>query len=115
MKKTTAFCGLRCDKCPTFIATRDNDDQARAKTAAMYEKAFGWKLKPSDINCDGCHAESGRIIAYCRECDIRKCGREKGYENCGQCPESPCEKIERFHAFAPASKAAFDKMMDRNR
>jgi hypothetical protein len=51
MKKRIVYCGLVCSDCPTFLATKnDDDDAAREKTAAFYSEKFGFNLKPEDIN-----------------------------------------------------------------
>ncbi len=110
MSKMIAFCGLNCSQCPSFLATRNNDDAARKKTAAMYAEKFGFNIKPEDINCDGCLSNSGKRLSYCSTCDIRKCGLEKGVENCAFCTDQPCEKLLAFHSFAPEAKAAFNTL-----
>lgn len=38
MSKMIAYCGLICSDCPTFIATQNDDNVARAKTATLYSK-----------------------------------------------------------------------------
>ncbi len=108
MPRMIAFCGLCCTECPTFIATKNDDDEARVKTAALYAEKFGFNMKPEEINCDGCHSDGGKLISYCRTCAIRKCGREKGLDNCTSCNEQPCRKLTDFHAFSPEAKASFD-------
>ena len=107
MPEMIAFCGLNCSKCPTFLATWNDDDVAREKTAAMYAEKFGFDLKPEDINCDGCLNEGGKLIGYCQVCEIRKCGREKGLNNCAVCQVQPCDKLTKFHEFSPDAKAGF--------
>ncbi len=62
MSKTIACCGLVCSKCPTFLATKNNDDNGRKKTAAFYTEKFGFILKPEDINCDGCFSNKGKLL-----------------------------------------------------
>jgi Protein of unknown function (DUF3795) len=111
MQKMTAYCGLVCTNCPTYLATRADDDAARENTVALYEKKFGLKLKPEDINCDGCLSAGGRLIGYCQVCEIRKCGIEKKMDSCAICNEQPCEKLERFHEFSPDAKAGFDALV----
>lgn len=111
MDKMIAHCGLVCSKCPTFLATLNDDDAAREKTAALYSEKFGFNLKPQDINCDGCLSESGKLIAYCQECEIRECCRENKIENCAVCAEQPCEKLSKFHEFAPDAKKCFDSLI----
>lgn len=114
MSEMIAFCGLSCTECPTFLATKNDDDEARAKTAAMYAEKYGFDIKPEEINCDGCHSEGGRLIGYCRTCNIRKCGQEKGIQHCGFCDEQPCEKLINFHLFSPEAKASFEAVVKKN-
>jgi len=109
MSKMIAYCGLVCSNCPTFLATQNDDDIAREKTAALYAEKFGFDLKPEDINCDGCLTIGGRQIGYCQVCKIRECCREKGLENCGFCAEH-CENLLKFHEFSPEAKASFDAL-----
>ena len=107
MSKMIAYCGLVCTGCPTFIATQNDDDAARERTAALYAQKFGMTLKKEDINCDGCLAVGGRQIGYCQICEIRKCCLGKGLKHCAVCPEETCEKLVKFHEFSPETKAAF--------
>jgi hypothetical protein len=111
MVKMIAYCGLICSDCPTFLATKNDDDTARAKTAAFYSEKFGFDLKPEDINCDGCLSKGGKLIAYCQTCDIRKCCSDKNLDNCAVCDEQPCDKLIKFHKFAPDAKAYFDSLV----
>ena len=107
MQKMTAYCGLVCTNCPTYLATQANDDVARKKTVELYEKRFGFKLKTEEINCDGCLSTGGKLIGYCQSCEIRKCSMEKGVTHCAKCDEQPCDKLKRFHEFSPDAKAGF--------
>jgi predicted phosphodiesterase len=105
-----AYCGLVCSSCPTFLATLADDDVARGKTSALYREKFGLDLKPEEINCDGCKSEVGRLIGYCQSCEIRRCCRDKGLDNCTHCADSPCEHLVRFHAFSPQAKESFEAL-----
>lgn len=111
MEKMIAYCGLVCTSCPTYIATQNDDDDARAKTAAYYSEKFGFDLKPEDINCDGCLLDGGKLIGYCHSCEIRKCCRDKGLAHCAVCGEQPCEKLTNFHKFSPDAKVSFDALI----
>lgn len=111
MQKMIAYCGLVCSSCPTFLATQNDDDVAREKTAAFYSEKFGFHLKPEEINCDGCISEGGKLIGYCQSCEIRKCCRIKALDNCAVCDEQPCEKLIKFHEFSPDAKACFDALV----
>ena len=111
MSKMIAYCGLVCSSCLTFLATQNDDDAAREKTAALYSEKFGFDLKPEDINCDGCLSDGGKHIAYCQTCEIRKCCREKGLDNCAICEEQPCDKLTKFHEFSPDAKVSFETLL----
>jgi hypothetical protein len=106
------YCGLVCSECPTFLASRADDDVARARTAALYAENFGFDLAPADIDCDGCRSGSGTLMAYCRACTIRECCRARSLDNCTLCPDQPCEKLLQFHAFSPGAKAAFEALRE---
>ena len=110
MSKIIAYCGLFCSSCPTFLATQNDDDVAREKTAAFYFEKFGFNLEPEEINCDGCLSEGGKPIGYCRSCEIRRCCREKALDNCAICGEQPCEKLKKFHEFSPDVKSYFEAL-----
>lgn len=110
MSQMIAYCGLVCSSCPTFLATKNNDDVARARTAAFYSEKFGLNLKPEEINCEGCKSEGGVLIGYCQVCNIRQCCRGKGLENCAVCSDQPCEDLARFHEFSPDAKQCFDAL-----
>ncbi|MCP3942521.1 MAG: DUF3795 domain-containing protein [Desulfobacteraceae bacterium] len=111
MKKKIGFCGLVCSSCPAFLATHNDDDDARKKTAELYSGKFGLVFKPEDINCDGCTMEEGRLLGYCQSCEIRKCCQEKGLENCAVCDEQLCAKLREFHNFSPDARACFDTLV----
>ena len=111
MEKMIAFCGLICTECPAFLATKDDDNDARRKTAEMWSSQYGLELKPEDINCDGC-LSSGRLWNHCNICEIRKCGQQKGLENCAHCDEYACEKLDNFFKVVPHSKTTLDKIWD---
>ncbi len=51
MEKMIAKWGLDCCFCPTFIATKNNNDELRQETAKNWSKVFGASIKLKDINC----------------------------------------------------------------
>lgn len=101
MQEMIAYCGLDCAQCPAYLATQKNDDAARAQVAALWSKLFRMEIKAEQINCDGCHSVSGRLIGHCSTCPVRKCGQEKGLENCGHCPEYSCAQLDGLLKFIP--------------
>lgn len=110
MSRMIAYCGLVCSSCPAYIATQNDDDEARAQTAAYYLKKFGLEMKPEEINCDGCKSDGGKLIGYCQVCSIRRCCRDRNLDNCSVCEDQPCEDLAKFHEFSPDAKRCFDEL-----
>ena len=111
MAEMIAFCGGICTKCPAFLATRNDDNEERRKTAELWSKKYDADIKPEQINCDGCQSNSGAFF-YCNICEIRKCGREKGVKNCAYCDDFICEELGKFFAMAPEGKATLDRIRE---
>ena len=78
LKEMISFCGLGCDECAAFLATEENDDQKRAEVAQEWSRLFKVEIKSENINCEGCQSIGGLVFNYCKVCEIRKCGQEKG-------------------------------------
>ena len=114
MQEMIAYCGLVCSSCPTFIATQNDDDLAREKTATILSEKYGLNFKPEEINCDGCLSSGGKLIGYCNTCEVRKCGIVKSVENCSVCEDQPCDKLIKFHEFSPDAKASFEALLRKN-
>jgi len=110
MEKMISFCGITCTECPTFIATKKNDDTERKKVAELWTKEYGRPFKIEDINCEGCLSNGNRVFAYCNICEIRKCGREKNLRNCAYCDEYKCERLTKLHEQAPKLKKTLDSV-----
>ena len=105
-----AYCGLDCGVCPTRLATLADDDDKRSKTAAFYRKEFKFDFTAEEINCDGCPTESGTLFSFCKECDVRRCCRERNLEHCGLCPEAPCAHLQKMFEFSSYVKKAFSAL-----
>ncbi|MBN1975487.1 MAG: DUF3795 domain-containing protein [Sedimentisphaerales bacterium] len=110
MEKMTAFCGLICSECVAFLVTQEDDDEKRAEVAKLWSEQYKVELKPSDINCDGCVSNSTRLVGHCNVCEIRKCGKQKGVQNCAYCDDYACEKLEGFFKMAPNAKEHLDEI-----
>ena len=89
-----AFCGLDCEKCNAFIATKNNDQTLREKTAKLWAKLNNAPILPEHINCEGCRM-NGKKTIYCDSlCPIRQCALKKGVTTCGYCSMlKTCEKV----------------------
>ena len=77
MKKMIAYCGLDCEKCEAYLATVNDDQALRVKTAELWSKLNHASITPEQINCLGCRAEGVKTI-FCESlCSIRQCARKK--------------------------------------
>ena len=87
MNDMIAFCGLDCEKCDAYIATQNDNQALREKTAKLWSEWNNAPILPEHINCDGCRVD-GRKTVYCENlCGIRQCALKKGVVTCGDCPE----------------------------
>jgi len=120
IEEKIAYCGLICEECPAYLATREKDPQKRrklrAKIASICNKLYKLELTAEDINdCDGCFADTDRIFSGCLNCEIRKCAIEKGVKNCAYCEEYPCSKLDIIFKSEPEAKKRLDKKKVVNR
>lgn len=90
-----AYCGLDCERCEAYIATKNDDWDLRRKVAKHWSELNSVEITPEMINCDGCR-RNGRKTVFCDSlCQIRKCAMEKGFSTCGDCNElGTCDKID---------------------
>ena len=91
-EKLIACCGLDCSACPAYIATKNDNDDLRKKTAS------GWgsdefPVSAEDINCAGCRDEALRW-KFCQACGVRTCATGQGFATCAECADFACEKLE---------------------
>ena len=80
------YCGLYCGACPVFLATESDE---------LEKLAAEMKMNPKELACYGCKSE--QVAVFCRECVLKTCSREKGYEFCGHCQQHPCQDIQNFY------------------
>lgn len=108
MERVVAYCGITCSDCPTFNATRRDDDAERRLVADLWTKEYGHEFKMEDITCEGCSTGGKRVFNYCNICEIRKCGQERNVKNCAYCDDYKCEKLSKLHEQAPKAKGTLD-------
>ena len=98
MKQLIGCCGLDCEKCGAYIATFNNDDEMRKKTAKLWSEWNNTEIPPEAINCTGCRGDGVKAY-YCSVlCEIRKCALGKGFETCAQCAElDGCKTVKVIH------------------
>ena len=98
MKKLIACCGLDCEKCDAYIATINNDQTLREKTAKLWSKLNNTTIAPDMINCTGCRMEGIKTIYCSNICQIRKCVKNNGFDTCAQCQEiKTCDIVAQIH------------------
>lgn len=90
MKELIACCGLDCEQCDARIATLNDDNDLREKTAQLWSKLNDAPITTEMINCMGCRTDGVKTF-YCDSmCEIRKCVLEKGLVTCADCLELEC-------------------------
>ena len=87
MKEMVGYCGLDCEKCDAYLATVNDDQALREKTAKLWAELNNAPILPEHINCEGCRVNGAKTVFCEHICEIRKCALEKGVSTCGDCPE----------------------------
>ena len=105
VKRLIAVCGLDCEKCDAYIATKNDDQALREKTAKLWSELNNAPILPEHINCDGCRVD-GRKTVFCdRLCSIRQCALKRGVETCGNCQKMDgCPIVGTIHANNPEAR-----------
>ena len=98
MKKLLGCCGLDCENCGAYIATVNDDNEMRIKTAKLWSEWNNSDIPPEAINCLGCRGD-GIKAYYCSElCEIRKCALGKDLGTCAECSElAGCKTVKVIH------------------
>jgi len=87
MKQLIGYCGLDCEHCDTYIATKNDDNELRIKTAKLWSELNHVEITPEMINCSGCRM-NGIKTYFCEAmCEIKKCAEGKSFETCADCGE----------------------------
>jgi len=95
-------CGLYCGVCAIHIADQDKNEKFKKRLVELYKGGIPGKgtlpnsenLTTTDIKCNGCLSDN--LFMHCKQCDIRDCIKEKGYDGCHKCNEFPCKHIDNF-------------------
>jgi len=105
MKQLIACCGIDCENCDARIATVNNDNELREKTAKSWSEMYDAPhITTESINCMGCRIE-GIKFDYCHVCEISKCVKAKGFNTCGDCEElDTCTIVGAVLQHLPAAK-----------
>jgi hypothetical protein len=119
MNEMLSYCGLICETCPIYLATREEDKSKKDKMIydiiKMCKSYYGVDYKYEDINeCDGCKSESGRLFFSCSNCKIRKCAIEKEIANCAYCEKYACEELSMMFESDSGAKTRLDNIRNSN-
>jgi hypothetical protein len=114
MGENLAYCGLICQTCQIYLATREPDKEKQYKMrvdiAKEIKKYYGEETKPEDVrDCDGCKTEGGRLFCN-NDCSMRVCAIEKGIESCAYCDDYPCQDLEKLFTTDPGARERLDKI-----
>ena len=94
MRQLIAICGLDCEECDAYIATKNNDQTLREKTAKLWSELNNAPILPEHINCEGCRMNGTKTVFCSSLCEIRKCAIAKGLETCAKCTQKEfCTKV----------------------
>lgn len=101
-----AYCGLVCNECPAYIATRTGDEK---KLIALAHEWYGVENDPTYCLCDGCNTD-GRKNKHCANCGVRSCALVRGVVNCANCSDYGCEILTEFFQYVPAAKSTLERI-----
>ena len=87
MKNMIGYCGLDCEKCDAYLATINDDQALREKTAKLWAELNQAPILPEHIHCQGCRVDGVKTIFCDKLCAIRQCALEKGMATCGNCAD----------------------------
>lgn len=85
MKDMIGYCGLDCEKCDAYIATVNDDESLREKTAKLWAELNNAPILAEHINCEGCRMDGAKTLFCDSLCTIRQCALQKGVITCGDC------------------------------
>ena len=94
MRDMIAYCGLDCEKCDAYLATINDDQALREKTAKLWAKLNNAPILPEHINCHGCRVDGVKTV-FCESlCGVRQCALKKNVATCGDCSElKKCQTV----------------------
>jgi len=87
MKDMIAYCGLDCEKCDAYLATVNDDQVLREKTAKLWAELNNAPILPEHINCEGCRVDGIKTVFCDKLCAVRQCALKRGVVTCGECPD----------------------------
>ena len=100
-KTVAAVCGLYCEACTLFIATKEDPERLKSLAARF-------QLSEEAVKCYGCR--STKRGPYCERCKMLACAAERGRDFCSECSEYPCSDLKQFQSERPHRIELFDDL-----
>lgn len=110
MKNMIAYCELDCENCDAYLATVNNDQELRKKTAKLWAELNNAPIFPEHINCEGCRVDGVKTVFCDSMCGIRQCAMKKGVNTCGDC--SDLEKCSIISAILENNPSALKNLKE---
>lgn len=112
MNPNLSCCGLVCEGCPVYWATRETDprrkQRIREACVRTLEEQFDVEKNIAEItDCDGCGTD-GRLFSGAGDCAVRKCCRQRSLKTCAHCDDYPCESLIPLLKENPSQKSRLD-------
>lgn len=113
--KKLNYCGYTCPKdCTFYVATIENDVEKKkqAYTEWKIKERYGLDFDEKTAICWKCKAKDKPLGVAAKNCTVRSCAIEKGFDSCIQCDQlSTCKKDlwTRFPEFYKSVKKMQEK------
>lgn len=91
-KTLAAVCGLYCEACTLFIATKEDPSRLKGLAARF-------QLSEEAVKCYGCR--SAKRGPYCEKCKMCSCAAEREIAFCVECATYPCDDLKQFQSEMP--------------
>jgi len=104
-----AYCGDNCTFCPKYSANLIGSRKEKINIAILMKKV-GWRYnleEPKKMKCRGC-----QDVEEC-EYGVKECCIERNIENCGQCIDYPCSKIEKAFEITEINVEKFKNILSK--
>lgn len=92
MGEAISLCGFNCGICPAYkLNLKSDEDRVKIDEGwKKFHRTRGWLYKES--YCEGCFNVPEKAPLW-SSCPIRKCVLTNNVENCGNCLDYPCPRI----------------------
>lgn len=98
-----ACCGVFCGECEVYIAYSTNNLEAQKRIAEEFcRRNPGLSIGTEQVKCVGCKGSAANPIR--NNCKVRLCAEDRGVEFCYQCPDFPCDPLEKSFAIHPGAR-----------